>query len=105
MVELSAVAVSIDTGSLVLAVREDQGPCLPVMGEHVLLEMFLPVNSTNAKAKCLTVRARVVRSTSMPDGSRHIGLSFRKATFKDVTDSVLRKPRKPVKAATNGWEM
>jgi hypothetical protein len=65
--------------------------------------MMLPVNASHAKAKCLTVRAKVVRLTEMPDGSRQIGLSFRKASFKDVTDAV-RKPRKGMQAV-NGWEM
>ena len=105
MLELPAVAVSIDTGSVVLAVRGGHAHSFPMMGERVSLEMLLPVNGGQAKAKCLTVRAKVVRMTEMPDGSRQIGLSFRKASFKDVAERVLGKPRKGVKAAVTGWEM
>jgi hypothetical protein len=103
MLELSAMAVSIDTDSLVLTLRRGNGHAFPEMGERVSLEMLLPVNG-HAKAKCLTVRAKVVRLTEMPDGSRQIGLSFRKASFKDATEAI-NKPRKGAKRAINGWEM
>ncbi|SRR6266404_4684765 len=105
MLELPAVALSIDTGSVVLAVRRGYAQSFPELGERVSLEMFLPVHPGRVKARCLTVRAKVVRLTEMSDGSRQIGLSFRKASFKDVADGVIRKQRKGAKVAINGWEM
>ena len=95
------MALSIDTGSMVLALREGSTRPWPEVGERVRLELLLPVDSESVKAKCLAVRARVDRVTEMPDGSRQIGLKFRKASFKDWDGG----PRKPAKAATNGWEM
>jgi hypothetical protein len=100
MLEFSGTAVSIDTSSLILSLRQGQGRGCPDMGERVKLELLLPVNSVNAKAKCLTVRARVTRVEEMPDGSRQIGFSFRRASFKDRVDV----PVEPRKAAA-GWEM
>src|SRR5207302_6793655 len=57
MVELSAMAVNIDTDSLVLTVRRGESKAFPELGERVSLEMLLPGNASQAKAKCLTVRA------------------------------------------------
>ena len=100
MLELSGTAVSIDTDSMVLTLGHEHQPG-PELGERVRLELLLPVNSVKAKPKCLTVRARVVRVTEMPDGTRQIGFSFRKPSFRDLPESSLRKPA----VATSGWEM
>jgi hypothetical protein len=102
MLEFCGMAVNIDPSNLILALGEGDTRAFPEMGSRVRLELLLPVNSENAKAKCLTVRARVVRVTEMPDGSRQIGLSFRKASFKDREDSGFESV---AKAHTNGWEM
>lgn len=101
MLEFSGTAVRIDTSSLVLSLGQGQGRGCPDMGERVKLELLLPVHSMSAKAKCLTVRARVTRVEEMPDGSRQIGVSFRRASFKDRVDV----PVMQRKSAANGWEM
>jgi len=101
--ELSGVAVSIDTGSLVLAmpaVQADQPK--PQPGERVRLELSLPVAERNACAKCLELRARVAEVTELNDGSRQITFTFRKASFKDRVEGALPKP---AKAAAKGWRM
>jgi hypothetical protein len=58
------------------------------------------VNLELAKAKSLSVRARVANVTDMPDGSQRLELRFRKPSFKDSG-----KLGRPGKAASNGWEM
>jgi hypothetical protein len=101
MVELSGLTVRIDTGSLVLDLQ-GLASTYPEVGERVRLELLLPVNLAQAKAKCLTVRARVTQVKELPDGSRQIGFSFRKAIFKDRVDPGLRKPPK---LAVSEWKM
>ena len=113
--ELSGTAVSIDTGSLVLAMpvftstndnvahpQVDQ----PKLGDKVRLELSLPVSDQNveqsAGAKYLAVQARVAAVTELLDGSRHIKFTFRKASFKDRLEETLPKPPK---AASKTWRM
>jgi hypothetical protein len=100
MLEFSGVAVNINTGSLLLQLGLHNGPWQPVVGEKVRLELSLPVNVELAKAKSLSVRARVANVTDMPDGSQRLELRFRKPSFKDSG-----KIEEPIKAAGNGWEM
>jgi len=100
MLEFSGVAVNIDTGSLLLQVGAHNGPWQPVVGEKVRLELSLPVNLELAKAKSLSVRARVTNVMDMPDGSQRLELHFRKPSFKDSG-----KIAAPAKSATSGWEM
>jgi hypothetical protein len=105
MVQLAATALSIDTGSLVLALGVG---VLPLVGARVKLEVLLPANQENPTAKCLSLRAKVTRTTELPDGSCRVELSFRKANFKDVEATPrqkLAKAAKAAKAPMNGWAM
>ena len=110
ILELSGIAVSIDTGSLVLALPVHKGglddpgdPCEhPQLGDKVRLELSLPVTDLNAGAKYLALRARVAAVTEMHDGSRQIKFTFRKASFKDRVEEAL--PKAP-KAASKLWRM
>jgi hypothetical protein len=83
-----------------LQLGKHNGPWHPVVGERVRLELSLPVNFEGAKAKNLSVRARVANVTEMPDGSQQLELHFRKPSFKDSG-----KIETPAKSAGNGWEM
>jgi len=98
--EVSGMAVSIDTGSAVLAIPE--GPMTHAKrGEVVHLELQLPVNTLSSAARCLAVTARVADVVEMHDGTSRMTVRFRKAAFKDS-----EKPlRKPAKSASKGWEM
>lgn len=103
ILELSGVAVSIDTGSLVLALPARSGVLtMPQPGDKVRLELSLPVTESNAGAKCLDVRARVSAVTELHDGSRQVTFTFRKASFKDRVESAMPKPSKP---AGKVWRM
>ena len=106
VLEVSGIAVSIDTGSLLLAMpARIEG--VPQPGEKVRLELSLPISSHNAagpkaRGKYLAVRARVAGVTEMLDGSRQIKFTFRKASFKDRMEGAL--PKAP-KAASKAWRM
>src|SRR5436190_18954330 len=84
--ELSGTAVSIDTGSVVLAMpvfmSTNENVAHPQLGDKVRLELSLPVAAPNvepsAGAKYLAVQARVAAVTELLDGSRHIKFTFRK---------------------------
>jgi hypothetical protein len=102
MVQISATALSINTGSLVLALGVG---VIPSVGARVKLELLLPVNSENPTAKCLSLRARVTSTTQLPDGSCHAELSFRSARFKDVEAIPKKKQAKVAKAPASGWAM
>ena len=100
MLEFSGIAVNINTGSLLLQLGALDGPWQPVVGERVRLELSLPVNFELARAKSLSVRARVANVTDMPDGTQRLELHFRKPSFKDSG-----KIEVPGKVAGSGWEM
>lgn len=104
VLELSGIAVSIDTGSLVLAMpaHDSGGTYQPQLGEKVRLELSLPVTERTARSKYLALRARVAGVTEMHDGSRQIKFTFRKASFKDRLEEAL--PKAP-KAASKAWRM
>ena len=95
ILELSGVAVSIDTGSLVLALPARSGSLtMPQPGDKVRLELSLPVTESTAGAKCLEVRARVSNILERHDGSREVTFTFRKASFKDLVVGPLTKASK-----------
>jgi len=96
------MATSIDTRSLVLALPVSPERADLELGEQVRLELYLPVSEQQAASKYLAVRARVSQVTALHDGSREVTFTFRKASFKDRVDTVLRKPSK---FSVNGWEM
>ena len=109
VLELSGMAVSIDTGSLVLAMPPRNGshpqqdpPTQPQVGDKVRLELSLPVTEQSAGAKYLALQARVAVVTDMHDGSRQIKFTFRKVSFKDRVEKAL--PKAP-KAASKLWRM
>ena len=102
VMELTGVATSIDTRSLVLALPGGHGRTHPVLGEQVRLELSLPVSEQQAASKYLAVRARVSQVTPLNDGSHEVTFTFRKASFKDRVETALRKP---AKSETNGWAM
>lgn len=101
MLELSGIAVEIDTGSLVLVVERVEGSAFPQVGEQVQVELSLPVNSPGATPKCLIFRAQVVRLEQMTGGSWQVALTFRKPR---VIDSAANAFKKGAKRA-GGWEM
>jgi len=109
ILELSGMAVSIDTGSLVLAMprhhngnpREPHNDH-PQIGDKVRLELSLPVTEEHAGAKYLALRARVAVVTEMHDGSRQIKFTFRKVSFKDRVEEALPKV---AKSASKLWRM
>ena len=95
ILELSGVAVSIDTGSLVMALpARSDSLSMPQPGDKVRLELSLPVTESNAGAKCLEVRARVSGITEQHDGSHQVTFTFRKASFKDLVEGPLPKASK-----------
>jgi hypothetical protein len=106
ILELSGIAVSIDTRSLVLSMpaRASGGdPCnQPQLGDKVRLELSLPVTERSARAKYLALRARVAVVTEMLDGTRQIKFTFRKVSFKDRLEEAL--PKAP-KTASKLWRM
>jgi len=78
------------------------GSWQPVVGEQIRLELLMPVNMDQAKAKNLSVRATVADVAEQPDGSRWLELRFRKPIFKDRMDE--NAPQSP-KAALAKWKM
>jgi len=95
ILELSGVAVSIDTGTLVLALpARDSSQSMPQPGDKVRLELSLPVTESTAGAKCLELRARVSNIMEQHDGSRQVTFTFRKASFKDLVGGPLPKASK-----------
>jgi len=107
ILELSGIAVSIDTGSLVLSMPARNGAAenhhgQPLLGDKVRLELSLPVTERSAGAKYLALQARVALVTEMHDGSRQIKFTFRKASFKDRVEEAIAKPPKP---AGKLWRM
>ena len=92
ILEMAGIAVSIDTGSLVLALPARSGSLtMPQPGDKVRLELSLPVAEQHAGAKCLDLRARVSNITELDDGSQHVTFTFRKASFKDLVEGPLSK--------------
>ena len=99
-VEFSGTAVSIYPGSLMLDLGALHGPWRPEVGEHVRLELHLPVHLETAKAKCLIVRARVTGVSGGPGGTTRLELKFRKPSFRDRIERLPREAR-----LANGWRM
>jgi len=103
ILELSGVAVSIDTGKLVLWMPAgDDTQQKPQPGDKVRLELSLPIAEQNAGAKYLAVQARVADAVELNDGSRQVTFTFRKASFKDRAES---ESTKPSKRTAKVWRM
>jgi len=83
LLEVAGTALNIGPASVRLRLDAADGAWNPLVGESIRLELFMPVKSTRAKAKYLSVRARVADVTDMPDGKRRLELRFRKPVFKE----------------------
>jgi len=83
LLEFAGTAVNIGPASVRLHLDSLDGSWQPVVGDSIRLELLLPVKSVRAKAKYLSVRARVADVTEMPDGRRRLELRFRKPAFKE----------------------
>jgi|SRR5689334_1794660 len=108
LLEVAGTAVNIGPASVRLRLDSLDGAWQPLVGESIRLELLLPVKSARAKAKYLSVRARVADITEMPDGKRRLELRFRKPVFKErlketgeKNDSLAQLPR----AAHAKWRM
>ena len=83
LLEVAGTALNIGPASVRLRLDSHDGTWQPLVGESIRLELLLPVKSARAKAKYLSVRARVADVTEMPDGKRRLELRFRKPVFKE----------------------
>jgi hypothetical protein len=83
LLEVAGTALNIGPASVRLQLDSLDGAWNPLVGESIRLELLLPVKSARAKAKYLSVRARVADVTDMPDGKRRLELRFRKPAFKE----------------------
>jgi hypothetical protein len=83
LLKLDGVAVSIESSSLVLDLGEIDSAKLPPVGSEVKLVISLPVKYRVAKAKNLTIRARVLTEMVTASGSKRFQLTFRKPLFQD----------------------
>jgi hypothetical protein len=83
LLEVAGTALNIGPASVRLQLDTPDGAWQPLVGESIRLELLLPVKSARAKAKYLSVRARVSDVTDMPDGKRRLELRFRKPVFKE----------------------
>ena len=108
LLEVAGTALNIGPASVRLRLDSLDGAWQPLVGESIRLELLLPVKSARAKAKYLSVRARVADITEMPDGKRRLELRFRKPVFKErlketgeKNDSLANAPR----AAHAKWRM
>lgn len=83
LLEVAGTALNIGPASVRLQLDSVGGAWQPLVGESIRFELLLPVKSARAKAKYLSVRARVADVTDMPDGKRRLELRFRKPAFKE----------------------
>lgn len=105
---IAGTAVNIGPGSVRLRLDSLDGAWQPLVGESIRLELLLPVKSARAKAKYLSVRARVADVTEMPDGKRRLELRFRKPVFKERLKETGEKENSSAKtplAAHAKWRM
>ena len=106
LLELAGTAVNIGPASVRLHLDTSSGSWEPLVGESIRLELLLPEKSERAKAKYLSVRARVADVTEMADGKRRLELRFRKPAFKERLKDVLQASvAETVHAAHAKWRM
>jgi hypothetical protein len=99
--EFSGVATRIDTGSLVFTTKRRNREAFPEVGDTVRLELSLPVNSSGATPKFLTLRAEVVRVIQRADRSWQLEFTFRKPRFTDTAHNGVKKGAKRIQPE---WE-
>ena len=108
LLELLGTAVNIGPASVRLHLDPINGSWRPLVGDTLRLELVMPVNSERAKAKYLSVRARVSDVTEMPDGRRCLELRFRKPVFKERAEengASEDRLEMPARAAHAKWRM
>ena len=108
LLEFAGTAVNIGPASVRLRLDSLNGSWQPLVGESIRLELLLPVKSVRAKAKYLSVRARVADVTEMPDGTRRLELRFRKPVIKERLKEKDQKEdgrAKPAQVAHAKWRM
>jgi hypothetical protein len=108
LLEIAGTALNIGPASVRLRLDSPDGAWNPLVGESIRLELLLPVKAARAKAKYLSVRARVADVTEMPDGKRRLELRFRKPAFKErlkETGETENGSAKTPRAAHAKWRM
>jgi hypothetical protein len=104
LLEVAGTALNIGPASVRLRLDSADDAWRPLVGESIRLELLLPVKSVQAKAKYLSVRARVADITDMPDGKRRLELRFRKPAFKERLNETSEDDGL-ANAATTKWRM
>jgi hypothetical protein len=108
LLEVAGTALNIGPASVRLRLDSPDVVWEPLVGESIRLELLLPVKSARAKAKYLSVRARIADVTEMPDGKRRLELRFRKPAFKERLKETGEKENgsaKTPRAAHAKWRM
>jgi hypothetical protein len=108
LLEVAGTALNIGPASVRLQLDSLEVAWQPLVGESIRLELLMPVKSTRAKAKYLSVRARVAEILDTPDGKRRLELRFRKPVFKERLKEAGEKENgsaKTPRAAHAKWRM
>ena len=108
LLEIAGTAVNIGPASVRLHLEPLEGSWQPLVGDTLRVELVMPVKSARAKAKCLSVRARVLNVTELPDGRRRLELRFRKPVFKErakENGASADRLATPAQAAHAKWRM
>ena len=108
LLEIPGTAVNIGPASVRLHLEPLEVSWQPLVGDTLRLELVMPVNSERAKAKYLSVRARVSEVIEMPDGRRRLELRFRKPVFKERAEENGASEDRldtPPRAAHAKWRM
>ena len=108
LLEIAGTAVNIGPASVRLHLEPLAGSWQPLVGDTLLVELVMPVKSARAKAKYLSVRARVLDVVDLPGGRRRLELRFRKPVFKErAKENGASEDRLalPLRAAHTKWRM
>lgn len=103
LLEFEGTAVNIGPASMRLHLDKLFSSWRPLVGEQLRLELLMPVNMEQAKAKYMSVRATVADVAEQPDGTRWLELRFRKPIFKDRMNE--NGAARPARAASAKWKM
>ena len=108
LLEIAGTAVNIGPASVRLHLEPLDGSWQPLVGDTLRVELVMPVKSARAKAKYLSVRARVLDVVELPDGRRRLELRFRRPVFKErAKENGAGEDRlaTPARAAHAKWRM